>query len=255
MAYALFHMWGGFRQHLIASHVFYVEQSHKRLLSQFNNMESEAEKFSEELLENSSKYFDPDRHEPGDFYEMAYDEGIEFYQLLEDMKNRTYLSVVSGIFHEWEKQLRGWMLNEISHWHQGEEVKKAIWRANFIEIIKFFETLGWSIKSRGYYASLDRCRLVTNVFKHGEGGAFNVLKSKHPEFISTVKMDGMTFIEFSDYSDLKIDKKHIAEFSEAIIDFWNDVPEYIHSSDSLNLPSWFEKAYSKDQANKTEKVT
>ena len=42
--YVLFQMWGPFRQSLIDGHLFYVEQARKRLLTQFENIEAEADK-------------------------------------------------------------------------------------------------------------------------------------------------------------------------------------------------------------------
>ena len=59
--YVLFQMWGPFRQSLIDGHLFYVEQARKRLLTQFENIEAEADKASEDWLENNSHRFDPDR--------------------------------------------------------------------------------------------------------------------------------------------------------------------------------------------------
>ena len=99
--YVLFQMCNLFRQSLIKNHEFYVDQAQKRLLSQCNDMESDADKASKEWLEKSNAWFNPDRHDPADFEEQAYEEGIVFYQLLSDMRNQTYLSMVAGMFHEW----------------------------------------------------------------------------------------------------------------------------------------------------------
>ncbi len=251
---ALFHMWEPFRKQLIASHQFYVEQAEKRLLSQFQNIEEEADKYADEWLEKAGQYFDPDRHDPGDFYEQANDESIEFYQMLEDMLNRTRLSVTAGIFHEWDKQLRSWMVNEINHWHRGHEVTRAVWKANFGDIIDLLDAVGWPVKSKNYYTSLDRCRLVVNAYKHGNGGAFESVKSQHPEFIKSFGDTSSIYFEHADHTDLIVRDAHIAEFSNAIIEFWKDVPEYIYEKESLNVPDWFAKAYSKDQAEITKKV-
>ena len=118
----LFEMWGPFRQSIIRSHKFYVEQAHRRLLSQFDNINKDADQAAEDWLEAQSCNFDPERHDPADFYERANDVGIEFYQLLVDMHERTRLSVVAGIYHEWDKQFRKWVYEEISHWYRGEIV-------------------------------------------------------------------------------------------------------------------------------------
>ena len=254
MAYVLFHMWEPFRKQIIASHNFYVEQAHKRLLSQFQNMEAEADKYGEEWLNSHSHNFDPDRHDPANFYEQAYDESIAFYQMLDDMLNRTRLSVVAGIFHEWDKQLRGWILTEINHWHHGDEIRKVIWKANFGDIIDFMEAFDWSIRSRSYYTSLDKCRLVVNAYKHGNGNALESIKTQHQEFIETFGNTDFFYLKYADHTHLKVDGAHITEFSDAIIEFWKDVPEYIHEKESLNVPGWFAKAYGKDKADKSKKV-
>lgn len=128
--YVLFQMWGPFRQSLIAGHLFYVEQARKRLLSQFEDIEVEADKAAEDWLQRSSGRFDPDRHDPGDFYEAANDAGIEFYTLLSDMRDQTRLSVVAGMFHEWDKQLRDWLVREIQHWHRGDAAALKVWSAH-----------------------------------------------------------------------------------------------------------------------------
>ncbi|MCW5602596.1 hypothetical protein [Nitrosomonas sp.] len=230
---------------LIASHNFYVEQAQKRLLSQFQNMEAESHKYGEEWLNSRSYYFDPDRHDPASFYEQAYDESIGFYQMLEDMLNRTRLSVVAGIFHEWDKQLRSWIIAEINHWHNGDEIKRAIWKVNFEQIIDFLESIEFPVRSQKYYIPLNKCRLVVNAYKHGDGCAFESIKSLYPEFINTF---GNT--HHAIHTDLKVDSSHITEFSDAIIEFWKNVPEYVYEKNSLNIPDWFAKAYVKDQSDK-----
>lgn len=242
---ALFHMWSRLREKLIAEHNFYMEQAKNRLLSQFNNLEEEAEKYSEDWLKSANHRFDPDRHDPGDFYEQANEEGIEFYQMLNDMKSRTYLSVVAGLFHEWDKQVRDWIVREVRHWHLGDELKNAIWNANFSQIVDLLEGLGWEVKSKPYHAELDKCRLVVNAYKHGDGGAFKTIKERHPEFIRAIGSD-LDFSDFADYSDLVVTDQQIEGFSNAVIEFWQDVPEYIFDDDNLTAPSWFAKALKKD---------
>jgi hypothetical protein len=74
--YVMFYMWEPFRQSLIKGHLFHVEQARKRLLSQFDNIEADADRAAEEWLD--SQYFDPDRDDSGADYERANDVGIEF---------------------------------------------------------------------------------------------------------------------------------------------------------------------------------
>jgi len=98
--YVVFQMWSGYRESLIRAHQFYVEQAKTRLLAQFSNISAEADKAAEDwLTERGQRYFDPDRHDPSELYEGAEDAGIEFYQLLMEMQERTRLSVIAGVLY------------------------------------------------------------------------------------------------------------------------------------------------------------
>lgn len=253
MTDTLFHMWSRFREKLIAEHEFYMEQAQKRLLSQFENLEEEAHKYANEWLDQVSHHFDPERHDPSDFYEQAYEEGIKFHLMLSAMHNRTRLSVTAGIFHEWEKQLRSWILKEISHWYRGQHLKGALCKASLPELVEFLEAFGWPIQTKNYYRSLDRCRLVVNVYKHGNGDALEDIKKLYPEFFGVIEGDNDDFSDYADHSDLIIEHAHIIEFSDAIVEFWKDVPEYIaNQKTSFDVPKRFQKAYQKDIENQNK---
>lgn len=237
-------MWGPFRESLIKGHLFYVEQSKTRLLSQFENLNAEADKYAREWLDERSHLFDPDRHDPGDFEERAYDESIEFYQMLSEMRNRTILSIIAGNFHEWDKQLRDWLVKEVRHWHNGQAIEKAIWKVSFEDIIDFVDQAIVKTKTKNYYQSLDKCRLLVNAYKHGEGDSFEILKSNYPEFFKSLELGDLA-VNFSSYEDIEVSDAHIDEFSNAIVEFWRSIPQYVHDNDEIDVPAWFEKAYKK----------
>jgi hypothetical protein len=244
-----FQMWEPYRQSLMAEHRFYIEQAQERLLSQFGNIEAEADKAAQAHLEHTAQYFDPDKHDPADCYETANDAGIEFYQLLSDMHDATRLSVVAGMFHQWDKKLRDWLLMEIKHWHQGSKATQAIWKMNFPDCIDLLAALGFDVKSHAFYEHLDAMRLVVNVFKHGNGASLNELREKFPEFIPD-PLQGIfkdwTPTDLTDHTDLKVTDRHIGQFSDAILEFWTLVPGQMSLADEVCFPAWFEKAILKD---------
>jgi len=253
--YVLFQMWGPFREFLIAGHLFYVEQARKRLLSQFEDIEAEADKAAEEWLERSSRRFDPDRHDPGDFYEAANDAGIEFYGLLSEMRNQTSLSVIAGMFHEWDKQFRDWMVREIQHWHDGDAAALKVWSADFGQIAELLESLGWKISSTDYFRQLDASRLVVNVYKHGKGRSLEDLKQNYPEYLDDpFSGSGGAFsdVEHRDHTHLKVSKDQFQAFSDAIVAFWQAVPENIFESKVNDVPDWFGKALLKDRTGQRQ---
>ncbi|MCM2438505.1 hypothetical protein HGO34_02080 [Agrobacterium vitis] len=251
-SYVLFQMWGPFRQSLIKGHLFYVEQARKRLLSQFDEIEVDADQAAEEWLEQSGQHFDPDRHDPGDFYEAANDVGIEFYGLLSGMREQTRLSAVAGMFHEWDKQLRDWLAREIQHWHRGDNATLKVWSADFGQIADLLESFGWNVRNADYFRTLDACRLVVNVYKHGEGKSLDELKSSFPEYLDDLfNGSGGAFSDtkYRDHTHLKVSDDQFQAFSDAILAFWRDVPENVIDSQMTDVPDWFGKAIMKDRAD------
>lgn len=254
--HVLFQMWGPFRQSLIKGHSFYVEQARKRLLSQFADMESDADRAAEEWLEESGLYFDPDRQDPSDFYEKAHDVGIEFYELLSDMREQTRLSVVAGMFHEWDKQLRDWLAREIQHWHRGDNATLKIWSADFSQIADLLASFGWDIYTADYFPRLDACRLVVNVYKHGEGKSLDDLRNSFPEYLyDPFRGFGGTLsnTKYRDHTYLRVSDDQLQAFSDAILAFWRDVPENVFDSQLADVPDWFDKALLKDHAEPQQK--
>lgn len=241
--YPLFYMSSFSREYFIEKHRFYIEQSNDRLLSQFEHLEQDAASYAEEWLNKRSQNFNPDRADPGSLQEQAYEESISFYLMLDEMKKNTQLSVVAGMFHAWDKDLRDWLVNEICRWHQGENVRSAVWKASFDDIIDFLESLDWRVKSEPFYSTLDGCRWVVNAYKHGDGLAFSKIKTNFPQFLDEFCKD---VIGFANHTNLCITKEHIAAFAETIVSFWEFIPERTFANDSMIIPNWLEKAFNKD---------
>lgn len=250
MSLVAFQMWEPIRQSWMAEHRFYVEQARKRLLSQFANMEEEADKAAEEHLEEISKFFHPDAHDEGDFYESANDKGIEFYQLLSDMQERTRLGVIAGMYHEWDKKLREWLTRELRHWCRGENVVRSIWKADMSSLFDLLLAFNFDARAVSKYKRLDAMRLVVNVFKHGHGTSFDELGAKYPEFVpDPLGGDGSHRSRFLDHTNMVVSDEHLEQFSTAILDFWQAVPKEMSiEQDEIEVPKWFEKAYLKDRA-------
>jgi hypothetical protein len=243
--YVLFQLSREFRQSLIDGHLFYVRQARKRLLSQFDDIEADADRAAEERLEQLSHHFDPDRDDPGDFYEAAHEAGIEFYGLLSDMREQTRLSVVAGIFHEWEKQLRDWLAREIQRWHRGSNATSEVWSADFGQIADLLESFGWKVRSAGYFRMLDGCRHVVNVYKHGDGKSLAELKENYPEHLDDpFRGSGRAFsgTRYRNHKHLKVSDEQFQAFSDAIVAFWRDVPQNVLASQVTDVPDWFAKA-------------
>jgi hypothetical protein len=248
--YVLFHMMNSFRDSLIEEHLFYVEQARKRLLSSFSDMDSEATKAGDEWLARAGRSFNPDRHDPAAFAEQAEEEAIKFYGLLSDMHEQTRLSVVAGMFHQWDKELRDWLAREIGHWHAGENAASVIWGQNFEGVMDLLESIGRTIREKAYYPHLDACHLVVNVYKHGRGASLGRLRKNYPEFVRDL-LPGLNRERahlWSSHKDMRVQDDQIEAISGAIVEFWKDAPERVFDNEIGALPDWLEKAMLRDDA-------
>lgn len=245
----LFYMWKPARAGFIKDVRFYVDQALRRVFDPFGNIDEEARRHADEWLD--ARYFDPDRDDPGDAYAEAYDIEIHQSLLLLEMHQSLRFSLIAGLFHQWEKQIRDWLCSEIVRWDTGLNLRRAIWRLDFPKLIEFLEALGWEIKSHSFYTVLDKYRLLVNVYKHGEGPAFEQLRNGYPEFFTSGKEpDSDLILRYADYSSLIIQDDNLEELASAIEGFWNAVPEYTFESDLPEIPQLFLSAWQKDKAEK-----
>jgi hypothetical protein len=241
-----FDIWDPWRKSIIEQHRFYVEQGKNKLLSQFNNIEKEAHEAAERWLDRSSEYFDPDRDDPGSFEEDAYHEGVEYHRLLSELRDQTRLSIVAGMYHSWDKELRRWLMTEIQHWHRGPNVTDSVWKATFEDIVELLVSCGLAKPGAGPLQKLSACRYVVNVYKHGEGSSLEKLKAFHPEYLRVLSADGSALdASWIDHTNLLVTDQQLEDFYGAVVEFWSMIPNRV-SSDTLNVPLWFAKAREKD---------
>jgi hypothetical protein len=156
------------------------------------------------------------------------------------------------MFHEWDKQLRKWLIREVHHWHCGDNTSLQVWSVNFHEIIDLLESLGWNLRSKDYFRKLDACRLVVNVYKHGDGKSLAELNSSYPEYLED-PLGGVGGLfsdpKYRNHTHLKVSDEQFQAFAEAILAFWRDVPESVVDSQVDKLPPWFQKSIAKDRAH------
>ena len=231
------------REYIIASHKFYVEQAKNKLLSQFDNIEEEAESYQKSWENEKSKNFDPDHDDEGSVCDDARDEGLIFYDNLLQMKNHTFCSVVVGMYHLWEKYLRTWLHDQSANFQKYD---------NFNNQIQFFKKFNWDIESKPYYKSLNRCRHVCNAYKHGKGSSFTKIKTDHKDLLGDFSHD--IYLE-SDISWLKITSDHIDEFAKAIEDFWKDFPCLLKDTNLVAVNKFLPPVKNQKKNNKAQNNT
>ena len=144
------------RELILARQNFYMEQVKVRVLGNFHNMEEEATQFGDKVFgqseDDDSKYWD----------------AAEFYMLLRDMKTQTTLGALASLYHQWEKEFRDFMENELSRSYGRAKITNCVWKSEIKEIFSKLEKFGWPIRQAQWFSLLNACRLIVNVYKHGK---------------------------------------------------------------------------------------
>jgi hypothetical protein len=194
-----------------------------------------------------AKYFDPNRHDPDAAYEQAYEESISFYGSLVGLRDNTRLSIIAGMFHEWEKQLRDWLGRELGHHGAGKHAHEAVWRESIDGLLEVFELCQWPVRTQPFFRDLLICQLVTNVYKHGNGPSYIALSEMAPDLAGKTAELPSFFVSALDHTSLTVADADLARFAGGISAFWRDVPENIFVSQISKLPKWLERALRQDR--------
>ncbi|WP_060477708.1 MULTISPECIES: hypothetical protein [Pseudomonas] len=244
--YAVFQMYEPFRESIIEENRFYLEQAKIKLLSQFDNIDSEANAAGDRWLEKQAAYCISSTADPGSALENAYDHSIEYHRLLSEMRDQTRLSIIAAMYHAWDKKLRSWLVDEIRKWCFSEEAINQVWAASFDRIIKLLTYTGLIEKNSAIIQKLSTYRYVVNAYKHGDGAAFEQLKTNHREFLKKPLFGDIPFeLIWTDYTDLMVDESHLDDLSSTISEFWNSIPSEIFDDTIAELPDWFAAAINK----------
>ncbi|QND47901.1 hypothetical protein HB780_19795 [Rhizobium lusitanum] len=247
MSDVLLYLWGNKRSYLLQELDFYLTQADRRVLIQFGNLEEEAEQFARDKFDRMGQSAGPDA-DPGDYADAAWSEGINHYQMLSDLHGQMLLSVAAGLYHQWEKQLREWLVSELDHSFSRENVGPAIWKQKIEDLYDLLKGLGWDVRAHPFFAAIEECRLVVNVSKHGGGPSFDLLKAQFGQHLGETR-PGMPVdsLDYRDHTDLKITREDLGRFQQALKDFWLAMPEHTLWSDAQTVPKWFEKALKKNR--------
>ncbi|MFM0662913.1 hypothetical protein [Paraburkholderia sediminicola] len=224
---------------VLEAHKFYVSEATKRLLAQFSDIEREAQEAEAQYLERSNRNFDPDRDDPGAAFEEAYQEGVGRWIALTEMQNTVTLALTAGMYHQFDKALREKAVMEFSHWIDRKIISPVIWNLDFLRLIQLLEWLGMEIHGRDFFSTLDVCRLVANVYKHGDGVAHRELSSMFPEYYYRFKTEDSPWFT-PHHENLTVTEAQFVEFADAIAAFWINIPERCLSSQLRETPKWLE---------------
>jgi hypothetical protein len=230
MTTAQLYLWSGARAQFLETHRFYVEQMKERILSQFDDLKGQADRYSEEVYQRLGKAHGNRDGDPAELAEAAYDEGVAHYVALHELRKQVLLGGLAGMYHAWDKTVREYLEQELRHHLDMEKLEGSIWKATVGELLDVFEQFGWPVKSHPCWRGLDALGLVVNVYKHGKGRSLSELKERHPDYVvdplKEWTPEGMEFGPDPEW--LTVTDEQFDGFADAIRDFWIAMPERLY---------------------------
>lgn len=225
------YLWSRERELFLARHDFYMDQMKARVLGNFQNMEEEADLVAEQVYERIGSMLSYGESDMAAAADAAFDHASEFYMMLCDLKKQTTLGALASLFHQWEKDLRGFMERELSRSYVKADVDRFCWQPNIGNLFDCLEEFGWSLRQASWFPQINACRLIVNVYKHGKGRSLEDLAQNYPQYLkSSLDHLGVGSLQRSslDHENLAISEVEFGQIADALRQFWVCFPERLY---------------------------
>jgi hypothetical protein len=216
----------------------FAETYTKKITSLFAEIEQESKAIADERYNELGKNFHPDFHDAADLSEAALDTGLEHYEGLALMQYNTKLMWISTLYQFWEQQVRKFIFEEVNRTQKFTDKKgnkiafKDFCTRGIQDIKETFKLFDQDLEKFSSWDKLNELRLLANVIKHADGPAATQLKLIRPDIfkdksISTDLLDlyKTTLNEIV----LNIGETEFQDYCEAIIHFWDELPERMYA--------------------------
>lgn len=211
---------------IIQAHDFYVEQVNKRVLAQFKDIKGDADRYAKAEYERLSARYGHEDADPADVAESAHDNAIGYYSLLHDLRQQVILGALAGLYHQWEKQLREFINLELAHEVKRDLASEFAWSGNIGDVFGWLDQFGWNVRVQSFFPTIDACRLIVNVYKHGQGPALAELNKKYPEYLPDPigNLIPSKRPKLVSYEWLAVSEEDFAEIAKGLRAFWKCFP-------------------------------
>ncbi|MCX5903213.1 MAG: hypothetical protein NTV89_07020 [Proteobacteria bacterium] len=202
----------------------------ERLFPAFNNIENEAEEYTEKIYEKFCENCFSEYVDLADLADSAMDKGVAYYSELNLVHYSFTAMSISSLYHLWEQQVRKFLFDEMRHTYKLDF--KTFCVHGITEIKEFFKHHNIDLETLSVWDKIDELRLLCNVIKHGDGKSADELKSKNSNlfresFLSeefTLPLD-TTLLE----ENLIINQLLFNEYAGILSCFWEELPERCYS--------------------------
>jgi hypothetical protein len=223
------YMWSPIRRRILDRHDAYVEAVQARVISQFRDIDVQAERHAEARWEALLRMPAREDVDMADLAEVAQDTGLEKYEMLSFLKREMLLGSLAGLYHIWDRSLRDFLEKEFRHWMDALRIEKYAWRSDFNGVVDCLRQFGWDIAKESFFEDLDACRLIVNVYKHGKGPALKDLAARYPRFLRYHDKPEFSFLaQHVDQEDLELSEQQFCKIARSLRAFWIGFPERLY---------------------------
>lgn len=232
------YLWGPLKQQYIDDLTFLKEMFFGRIQPIFANAEVEAEAYEKELWDSimsrpctEDTYFDP-----GDYVDAIQEKAVERYDMLRLMHYRNLATWICNLCQVWEQQLYSFVIHEAEQ--EGLKYDPSDIKRGFAFSKDVFEWHQQPFEKMDSWGKIKELRLLVNVIKHAEGDSEQKLRKLRPDYF-TQDVCGTQHDLMSLYHTtlleptLMIQEQDFLDYFNALIKFWEDLPERMYTMDEL----------------------
>ena len=204
----------------------YSKIFNERLFPSFENIEEEAEEYSEQIYDELGHMPGDDSIDMSDIADLAWEKGVTYYEELSLVKYSFTAIAIASLYHLWEQQARKFLYDEMSRSFKIEFTDFC--KGGMKDIKIHFRLYDIDLEKLQCWSKLDELRLMSNVIKHGDGGSAKDLAEINKALLSNPNFPfnehrplDTTLLE----QRLNVNQALFNDYSEILLQFWDELPE------------------------------
>lgn len=210
-----------------------IETLEKRLLPTFDGIEQEADIKSQEEWERLGSIVSPDDFDAATLAEKAIDEGVEYYMLMNGLRQGVINLFSVALYHLYEQQAMFFHRRQVLY--PTEENNPALFKSKQFQK-RLLVDHNIDISKFGSWPRLEEFRLVANTIKHASGDSAKELHKLRPD-IFKVKDNLPKLHTFPENvylpligEDIYLALPDIKIYANAVEQFWDELSDKMEMS-------------------------
>lgn len=203
----------------------------------FADAEKESTDYRNHLWDDlMSRPCDNNDIDPSDFAETVQEIAFEKYEILSLMQYRNISMWISCLCQVWEQQLFDFVYREARS--EGIKYKEKDLKNGFAFSKEVFEWHQQPLEELTCWQKIKELRALVNVIKHSEGNSEQKLRTMRPDYFELdtgiEKYDLLSLYHSSLLeATLQIQNKDFIDYYNALVAFWNELPERMYTKEDL----------------------